>query len=220
MRQNTPTAGLEIILDFHSLDLVVKGEGLKAFGRLVNVNHLRTVWDGLGRLCKGHRRFWADLAVSNDISLLKEDVCPLAFNWVPPFHYLSSRDNTPSVRFFVAATCSEHEAAVSIVVVKTVNQSRIGRVHAVSGQKLLGSSTTSAIVASITSCCRGLWPDDLASGVDFCMKSIPVSLGKPFIVVKTILDCITAIREVGSVSLSQPCNLWEKVMEQKALKAG
>jgi hypothetical protein len=101
-----------------------------------------------------------------------------------------------------------------------VHQSRIGRVHAVSGQKLLGSSTTSAIVASITSCCRGLGANDLAFGVDFCMKSIPVSLGKPFIVVKTILDCITAIREVGSVSLSQPCNLWEKVMEQKALKAG
>jgi hypothetical protein len=39
------------------------------------------------------------------------------------------------------------------------------------------------------------------------------------LVVKTILDYITAIREVGSVSLSQPGNLWEKVMEIKAPKA-
>jgi hypothetical protein len=219
MRRNSPTAGLEIILDFQPLDLVVKGEGLKAFGRLKNNEHLRTVWDGLGRPVNGHRRSWADLAASSNISLPEEDKCALAFNWAPPFSFLSDRVNMPSMRFFVAATCSEHAAAVGIVAVISVNQSYPGRICTVSGHKLMGSSTTTALLAAIISCCRGLGADDLASGVNFCVRAVPASLCKPFVATKTALDCIAAIRDTGKVSFSQPCNLWEKVMVKKALKA-
>jgi hypothetical protein len=219
MRRNSPTAGLEIILDFQPLDLVVKGEGLKAFGRLKNNEHLRTVWDGLGRPVNGHRRSWADLAASSNISLPEEDKCALAFNWAPPFSFLSDRVNMPSMRVFVAATCSEHAAAVGIVAVISVNQSYPGRICTVSGHKLMGSSTTTALLAAIISCCRGLGADDLASGVNFCVRAVPASLCKPFVATKTALDCIAAIRDTGKVSFSQPCNLWEKVMVKKALKA-
>jgi hypothetical protein len=218
MRRNTPTAGLEIILDFQPLDLVVKEEGLKAFGRLKNNEHLRTVWDGLGRPVKGHRRFWADLAASSNISLPEEDKCALTFNWAPPFSFLSNRVNMPSVRFFVAATCSEHAAAIGIVAVISVNQSYPGRICTVSGHKLTGSSTTTAILASIISCCRGLGADDRASGVNFCV-AVPACLCKPFVATKTALDCIAAIRDTGRVSFSQPRNLWENVMVKNALKA-
>jgi hypothetical protein len=47
MRRNTPTAGLEVILDLQPLDLVVKGDGLKAYGRLTNGKHLRTGRPGM-----------------------------------------------------------------------------------------------------------------------------------------------------------------------------
>jgi hypothetical protein len=219
MRRNTPTAGLEVILDLQPLDLVVKGDGLKAYGRLTNGKHLRTAWDGLGRLFKGHRRFWADLAVKNNISLIHEDVCALTFNWAPPFSYMLDRINPPRVRIFVAATYCERVAAVGIVVVLSVNQSLTGTIHTVMGLKLLEASTTTATLASIISCCRGLGAIDMASGVDFCMKSIPAGLGKPFVATKTVLECLAAIREIGIVSFSQPRNLWEKVMVRKALKA-
>jgi hypothetical protein len=51
--------------------------------------------------------------------------------------------------------------------------------------------------------------------VDFCLSSPPTSLGKPFIVIKTVLDCVEAIRELtsaitGIITFSQPKNHGEK----------
>jgi len=83
MRDKTPTAGLEVLTDTMPLDILIRGEGLKAFQR--NHEFLKTawVWDRISK-CPTVSTFntWRNLAKGNGLALEREDT-HFSFNWIP-----------------------------------------------------------------------------------------------------------------------------------------
>ena len=64
MRRNTPTAGLEVILDRTPIDLVIMGEGLKSFTRTQGKIPMK--WQGIGKSNRlGHILKWRKLLDGN-----------------------------------------------------------------------------------------------------------------------------------------------------------
>ena len=59
MRRNTPTAGLEIILNVPPIDLYAKKLGLEAYIRIQNGTH--SCWDGRGGSGPGTMRRWSSM---------------------------------------------------------------------------------------------------------------------------------------------------------------
>ena len=78
MRDKTPTAGLETILELMPIDITIRKEGLKAFLRLQTKN-IQT------KATNGHLKFWNDTIINEGINVVKEDRIPTQLNWDKPF---------------------------------------------------------------------------------------------------------------------------------------
>ena len=85
MRRNTPTAGLEVILDQKPIDLVITGEGLKSFLRTRGKFPMK--WQGVGKSNKrlGHILKWEKIILEGKIEPIHEDKAPLCMSWKKPF---------------------------------------------------------------------------------------------------------------------------------------
>ena len=101
IRPSTPTFGLEIILGQKPLDIVIRGEGLKAYPRVKDVTvGLGSIWSGIGKQKgvkiqkHGHLKAWKELAARNKIEILGEDKVHLQFNWNKPFKRKGFQDWT------------------------------------------------------------------------------------------------------------------------------